>query len=397
MTPIKPEDRPKAIALSLAVVAVFGFGVVNIGKQTGLFRGSAPAAPTPDPVADAAAVPPVAAAEGQAAGTVASGTPLANGAMPTVPTQADTPASSEPVAMPNLAYDPFRPIGVIPTSPGSAAPAPPAASAAPRSAAPPQPQTMPGNLPPTQIVGRMSVQPSTTPIRPAGPTGVAPVLIPEPEIELVGVALGEASVAMLRTGDEQHFVRVGEKIKGSWVARIQTDVVTVRKGKKDRVLRVGGGPGETMMATTTAPPSAVATPAAKPVPAVTPMPRVRLIPRKAVATAVVPTRSPQPVVLPEPLPEALPETAPPPVSAPPVATSPVPAAPLPPATVPPTTPPANETAPPPAVPPVVPTQEVLPPVKQGEENEELGEPPVTDPLGETAPPVVPPTSPPPGA
>lgn len=256
MTPIRPEERNKAILLIVAIIAVFGFGAYRLLGLGG--GGGAAAPPTTTPVASAPATGPLAPppAPGGAVGPPGQITP-------------------QPILPPPASQNPFRRV----LSPDGAPP--PSTSSAP---------------PPKSGTGAMSVKEARNP-RPApqgasqpsfpsftpgdgGMTGRAPVPPPEARsMELVGVVFGATSIAMIRTEGREHFVRVGDRVGGYKVAAISTDVVTLRRGDQTRTLRVGfpqDGPATGIPATAgsgsggSVPPMGVAPSSALPAPAASP-------------------------------------------------------------------------------------------------------------------------------
>lgn len=227
MSSIKPEDRPKVIGLVGAIVVVFGVGGVNMAKQLGLFRSSAPA-----PEASTAAATP-------APAPAPAGASIASGATGTVATASTLPLSnpSGPALTPGGGPDPFRPIApTVTATPAAAAPAP-----APAGGGVTVRQINPAG--PVPVGGFPVVGPS--PIVTPAPLQPAPV--PEQPLELIGVITGPDAIAMIRANQNEHFLHRGDIVQGYRIVRIAEDAVTLRRGKLGRVLRVGAPASATVL------------------------------------------------------------------------------------------------------------------------------------------------------
>lgn len=232
MTPIKPEDRPKAIALVAAIALVFGFAAWNLRARNSTAQSSP---------ATTAAAPPAAPAAG--AFPWAQAAPIA--------------AEEQPVLPPDLNNNPFRPIAAqattAPITPARPAPAPPpaAASVTPVTPSPDFGSGGPARgaaFDPLLLADKRPPLAPTPPSSSVAPAAVAPA--PETPLELKGVITGGAlrAVAMIRAGEQQYFVRVGERVKGYKIAAIAAEEVTLRRGESTRVLRIGGGSAATAAA-----------------------------------------------------------------------------------------------------------------------------------------------------
>lgn len=201
---IKPEERPKVIALAAAIVLVFcifGFTVVPRllphGPNGELLHNSAP------PVV--AATPPTAAP----APALSPGVPAPAGA---------TPATGTLAAPSPTATDPFwRPLALS-LQPQKTNFAPP------RKIVPPPVLTAkPGFAART---GAMKLAPIAPP--------------PMPEVSLQGIVQDETAMAVLTVGGQAKFMKVGEKLDGGWVLiGIQTASVVLRQGRREVVLNLG--------------------------------------------------------------------------------------------------------------------------------------------------------------
>lgn len=218
MTPTKAEDRSKIIALIAAIAVVFGFGAWSWWGRGGASpRSSSPeatmAAPTADTASGASAYPAAVATAGQ------------------------------PVVRSNPNNNPFQPVDpkIEPAAPGSPA----------RGTLTPPRQPDPVVIVPTPlsrpIVNRTPRPPLEPLARQSFPGSVgtlpAPVAPPrETPMELVGVVSGtgtSTAVAMIRAGQQQYLVRVGERIDRYKVARISSESVVLRRGSQARVLHIG--------------------------------------------------------------------------------------------------------------------------------------------------------------
>lgn len=213
MNQIKPEDRPKAFLLVLAILAVFAFSAGNILKLLNI-GGGAPPAPTPEP-------------------PTATPSPIAV-AQSTQEVNPTTAAETDQVLLPNLRNNPFREIPkVLPT------PEPAAATPAPRSSpsvgvprlrlGPGEPvRSNPLPLPFERPSAARSEVPPLEPVKPA----------PAPLV-LKGIISGDDALALIQQGDRQLIVRVGQYVGGYKVVGITVDDVQLRRGKSLRTLSVG--------------------------------------------------------------------------------------------------------------------------------------------------------------
>jgi hypothetical protein len=201
---MKPEERPKIIALAAAIVLVlclFGFTVVPRllphGPNGELLSGSAAASAAAPPVAAASPLPSAAPPIASAAPTIAGGTP--------------TPT-------PGPANDPFwRPLALSLLQSKQN-------SVQPRKTTPTLPSlTQPGFSPAS---GRLKLAPIMPP--------------PLPEVELQGIVQDETAIAVLSVDGQSRFLKTGESLEGGWtLLRIQTSAVVLRQGKREVVLILG--------------------------------------------------------------------------------------------------------------------------------------------------------------
>ncbi|RYG27098.1 hypothetical protein EON82_00660 [bacterium] len=197
MSLVRTEDAPKAAALVVAIIAVFGFAIWRILSLSG---GGAVPEPKANPVVLAATN----------ALIVAS---------------ADASNDTEPeIDLPTLissgAEDPFRdvvPKIVVPT------------------ATPRTPYRRPRGL---RRGGSMFV--SDLPILPMPTSEVLAVKIPEEEIHVSGVIAGDEAVAVMKVGTKDYVVKEGETVAGGVeVLEIDESSVTVREGHKRTKIPVG--------------------------------------------------------------------------------------------------------------------------------------------------------------
>lgn len=208
MTPIRPEDRPKLIALASAIALVFAYGIYQlVGSRVSSPSASAVAPVTPSTL------------------------PL------DPPTQVDMGAlepgqvsvTQRPIQDASASRNPFEPI-VSRNQP----PPPPLKQPSPGSGKPSEkPFVPPGEKPRGSLSGGTGRTGGTGEIVPAV------VIAQDKPMELVGVVSGTTSIAMIRTENKDRFVRVGDRVAGYRVAAIGTDVVRLRRGEKTRTLLVG--------------------------------------------------------------------------------------------------------------------------------------------------------------
>jgi hypothetical protein len=199
MTPIKPEDRPKLIALLAAVFVVFGYGAWQLFKPRG---GGQPAPPAGPRIAKL------------------------------------LPAPRPPQNVPTPTKDIFRPIRPLPgAAPKKQAETPPKAPNRP--AAGREDDTPPAGVPPTPD-RKKTTEPDVK--APPKPTPLVPV-VPQKRLELVGVVSGKTALAMILVNGREFFVRQGERLDRYHVARIGMDEVLLTRQNSRIVLRVGAPVG----------------------------------------------------------------------------------------------------------------------------------------------------------
>lgn len=267
MTPIKPEDRPKVIALLAAVAVVFGYGLLQAAKI--LAPGSGGGAATP--VADTGTAAPggvapasVASAPAGASGAANETTAPATGAAPS--SAAPAPGTvlvtnDRPIVRPNLTKNPFKPlpppepvVGTTPGGTGTAAAAPSSPSRVTVDESPRQMRSTPADTPEVaapalpRTASKQASAPPPAPERfvppaPNGPRVLPAPVVPAKPLQLVGVVWGTRPVAMIRVGGQEFFVRQGERVADYRVIGLGMENVTLRSDQQARfVLRVGDPP-----------------------------------------------------------------------------------------------------------------------------------------------------------
>ena len=246
MQSVPPQDRPKLIAVAVALVVVLGFVARNIvGATTAAapkppqqIAMSAPAAsPAPAPAASPAgwAPGPAAASDsaGQAGGSAEAGWErLADPFHPVAgATGAGSPASAAPAA-PRATPAP-RPAARVAIAPRLAPvrPAPPVRMAARNI---PAPRLAPGAAP-----SAAAARPGPAAKRPEAPSPAAPVA-PSVPVALTGtVGIGAAAVATFRVGEATLFAQPEQIIAGWRVERIELGQVWLSHQHTLQVVYVG--------------------------------------------------------------------------------------------------------------------------------------------------------------
>lgn len=229
----RPEDRPKVIALSIAIaflILYFFFSVVPKVLESG--KTQAPAPVTSAPHADA--TPPA-----TPVGSISTGTPVAMatgatgaGRSPSLDAEANTTGGSFPAAP----RDPFQP--PVPTEPAGA----------PRSGVAP---VKPASFHAASII-------PTTPLPNIGASisgaGTEPLKVmpapppPLPDVTLKGVMPGNPAVAVLAVAGQTLSLQEGEEMSpGVRITHIAEAGVVLQQGKNRFILEVGhtlksGGP-----------------------------------------------------------------------------------------------------------------------------------------------------------
>jgi len=205
---IKPDERPRAIALVLGIVLVlcmFGFTVVPRllpHSPTGqLLLGSAsqetPSTSTSPNSTPVRQVPPTPAGKAL---------PLITAAV--VPLQTPSTTSTDPF---------WRPLALslLPN----------------RSTFVPARPPVPGLSTNAKSGFQLS----------AGPMKLAVIAPPPlPEVELQGIVQDETAMAVLAVGGQARFLKAGETLEGGWVVwSIQTSAVVLRQGRREVLLTLG--------------------------------------------------------------------------------------------------------------------------------------------------------------
>jgi hypothetical protein len=252
--PVASQDRPKLIAVSVAIVVALGFVVRNIAV-TGVLANSK----EPEQVAMSA----------PAANTAPPPVP-ASGSLPEPSAATDTPA--KPAGFGDVGQiplnDPFHPVAAIknsaaPAAPAPAAvqPAPPAAGQRPLAAAPPPAAIAAARRPAPALpaleadasAARRSApaEPVSTPAarsadvalagaRPAdGHSNELPEALAAPAALTGTVGSGAAAVATFRVGEETVFARPQEMVAGWRVVRIDVGQVLLSHHNHRRLVCVG--------------------------------------------------------------------------------------------------------------------------------------------------------------
>ena len=213
---IPPEERPKAIMLALAIVAVlcmFGFTVVPRLLPHGpngellIGRGAAPAAATASTHPVATALP---------GAITASAAPSADGMA--APILTGSVNASDPFWTPlALSLQPPKANNISPRPPISASSG--------------YLQSGKGKDGTGMATGN------------AGRLGTGAMRVPPPsmpDVELQGIVQDETSIAVLNIGGQARFVKVGESLEAGWsLARIQAGSVVLKQGPRLVVLNLG--------------------------------------------------------------------------------------------------------------------------------------------------------------
>ncbi len=215
---MKPEDRPKVVVLSIAILITVVFIVYTIIRSI-----------SPPKAAVAVARP------GPASATTTA-----------PPRQLNPSDMNESTAsIPSATRDPFTPIrpSILPGQAyASARPSSRVSSA--------KPFVMNRPTPPT------TVQPILPPVTIQPGLGFNPV----PSLLLKGIITGTPPVAVIQVGDQTFYRRPGESIIGGWtIKRINDSGVFLQSGQRSLLLTIGGSVSSSELNVTGASPSLLPT------------------------------------------------------------------------------------------------------------------------------------------
>jgi hypothetical protein len=208
VTPIKPEERPKLIALLAAVFVVFGYGAWQLFKPSGAGQ------PAP------------------AAGTRVAERPPAGGP----PQKFSRPTGGLKPATKDIFWSPAE---ATPKRQPKTLPKAPARRALVRKDDRPTDDRPTAGAHPTTDRKKVAESDVEAPPKQVPP---APV-VPQKRLELVGVVSGTPAVAMILVNGREFFVRQGERLDRYHVAHIVMDKVLLTGQNSRIVLRVGAPVG----------------------------------------------------------------------------------------------------------------------------------------------------------